>query len=206
MIRIAQHHPAEGPGFVEAWAQARGLQIDIWHALQHAPPALSADPIILLGGPYSVKHDLPFLHRERAWLQACLHAGAPVFGICMGAQLLAQCLGATVRRLQHAETGWCTLEVNGTRLPLLQWHEEAFDAPSDARCIASNAVQPCQAFEQGRHIGVQFHAEWTPAIVAALNQQMPDSPLRALRDDADLRYANAAHVLFDLLDGWRLTW
>jgi GMP synthase-like glutamine amidotransferase len=202
MICIAQHHPAESPGFINAWAQARGVPTYIWHALHEAPPVYSADPIILLGGPYSVNDDLPFLRRERAWLQSCVLAGAPVFAICMGAQLLAQTLGASVRRLANPETGWCTVDVLGQSVPLLQWHEEAFDAPTGAHGIASNGVQACQAFAHGQHIGVQFHAEWTPAIVAELNQQFPDSPLRSLLDDADPRFTAAATILFNLLDRW----
>ena len=59
-----------------------------------SPPNLSdVSLVIVLGGPMSANDDYPALHREREYLQKALEAGKPVFGICLGAQILSHRLG-----------------------------------------------------------------------------------------------------------------
>jgi GMP synthase-like glutamine amidotransferase len=185
-LQIIQHHPAEGPGFFLDCLSANALDFDSHQAYQWTSandlPKTSSAPLILLGGPYSVNRPPAFLKLEADWLANCLNAGAPVFAICMGGQLLAKQLGAKVRLMPTPESGWCELHLsNGQQLTALQWHEEVFDLPAGARVMAHNTQHSCQGFRLGPHIALQFHPEWTPEIVAALNQSFgTESPLRDL--------------------------
>ena len=49
--------------------------------------------------------------------------------------------------------------------PWLTWHEDAFTVPPGATEVA-RSERSSLAFAQGRHLGIQFHAETTPEIVA----------------------------------------
>jgi GMP synthase-like glutamine amidotransferase len=50
--------------------------------------------------------------------------------------------------------------------PWMQWHYDTFTLPPGAVQLAASPVGP-QAFTLGRSLGVQFHPEVTPEIVAS---------------------------------------
>ena len=60
------------------------------------PPVGDVDLIMAFGGPMSVNDDLPALRDERQYLREAMAAGRPVFGVCLGAQMMATALGGTV--------------------------------------------------------------------------------------------------------------
>ncbi|HVL92119.1 MAG TPA: glutamine-hydrolyzing GMP synthase [Acidimicrobiales bacterium] len=122
--------------------------------------------IILSGGPKSVHAaGAPGID------PAVFDAGAPVLGICYGAQLVAQQLGGEVARTGRGEYGRTALAVAGgsalfAELPLEQevWmsHGDSIvEAPPGFRVVASTAEAPVAALEdsQRRVYGVQFHPE-----------------------------------------------
>jgi GMP synthase-like glutamine amidotransferase len=101
-----------------------------------------------------------------------------VLGICLGAQLIASCLGARVYPNARKEIGWFPVEAVPApaecfRLPavstVFHWHGETFDLPAGAHRIARSAACENQGFQLGaRVIGLQFHLETTPASAAEL--------------------------------------
>jgi GMP synthase-like glutamine amidotransferase len=190
-LNLIQHHPAEGPGAIAVWAEQRGVTLKVFRAdLGQLPPA-SGDPVILLGGPYESNTGPAWLEDERQWLAGSLAQGAAVFAICLGAQLLALSLGGHVRRMNQSETGWTLLNfVDGQRLKVLEWHEDAIDLPPNAQLLASSAHCEQQMYCVGpRRVGLQFHPEWNAASVAELNQYFAEeSPLPRGQQD------NAAHA------------
>ena len=54
---------------------------------------------IVFGGPMSANDDgkLPGIRAQLDWIPTALDSGRPFLGICLGAQLLARALGATVK-------------------------------------------------------------------------------------------------------------
>lgn len=203
-VNVVQHHPAEGPGVIAQWAQARGLPLQVFRAdLGHLPSTGNA-PVILLGGPYESKAGPQWLEAERQWLQACVDQGAGVFAICLGSQLLALSLGGDVRRMARPETGWTAVTFSdGQALKVLQWHEDTFDLPPGAQLLASSAQCPHQMYNVGpQRFGVQFHPEWNNASVAELNAHFADeSPLPRGKAD-EQAFAKVAEWFYATLDQW----
>jgi GMP synthase-like glutamine amidotransferase len=215
-LTIIQHHPAEHCGEVAAWARARGVALDVYRAdLGQLPNGeANAEPSLLLGGPYpldAVPNPLGWLRQEQAWLAQRVIDGTPVFGICLGAQLLCMARGGTVTFMAEAETGWTKIKIeNSADVTALQWHEDECILPEDA-CIMGRSRQ-CAAqyfmFEDGRHIGLQFHPEWNAALVEELNAYFKaESPLPKGGEiaDAATQFAAIRIWFWALLDSWWAT-
>jgi GMP synthase (glutamine-hydrolysing) len=130
--------------------------------------------LVVLGGPMNVDQtDLyPHLNTEINAIRDALDRDMPVLGICLGAQLLAAALGASVHPSPIAEIGWYpvhpTPNAESDRLcrhmrgvqHVFQWHAYTFDLPRDAVHLASTDSCPHQAFRYGdRAYGLQFHLE-----------------------------------------------
>ena len=142
------------------------------------PDADGYDALIFLGGPMSVNDDLPYLAREMEWIRQAVAQRRPVLGICLGAQLIARALGATVRSNAAKEIGWYDLRFTDAAAsdPLFQglsletvfhWHGETFDLPPGAELLASSELCRNQAFRLGDGVyGLQFHLEVTPEMIA----------------------------------------
>jgi GMP synthase-like glutamine amidotransferase len=160
--------------------------------------------VIVLGGPYESNAGPTWLEAERQWLAGSLDQGAPVFAICLGAQLLALSLGGQVRRMAQTETGWTEVTfADGQRLKVLEWHEDAIDLPPGAQLLASSAQCAQQMYQVGStRVGLQFHPEWNAESVAMLNEHFgEESPLpRGEQDSA--AYTAVYDWLQATLDGW----
>ena len=139
-----------------------------------ADELLSAELLVVLGGPIGVyeERDYPFLAAEIALIERRLRRGAPVLGLCLGAQLMARALGARVYPAGFKEIGWAPVGLTdaGRRSSLaalegravLHWHGDTFDLPAGADHLASTAQTPHQAFAWKQHgLALQFHAETT---------------------------------------------
>ncbi|MDB5995139.1 MAG: synthase [Pseudomonas sp.] len=206
-LNLIQHHPAEGPGAIAEWVASRGLALKVFRADLGELPSVSAAPVIVLGGPYESNAGPAWLNAERQWLAASLELGAPVFAICLGAQLLALSLGGTVRRMDRTETGWTSVRfVDGQTLQVLEWHEDAIDLPPGAQLLASSDQCEQQLYRVGpTRVGIQFHPEWNAQSVATLNAHFGDeSPLP--RGERDITaHAAVFNWLQATLDDWRAT-
>lgn len=203
-LNLIQHHPAEGPGAIAEWAASREMTLNVFRADLGQLPPVGAAPAILLGGPYESNAGPAWLEAERQWLAGSLDQGAAVFAICLGAQLLALSLGGSVRRMAQSETGWTSVNfIDGARLTVLEWHEDAIDLPPDAQLLASSEQCAQQMYRVGpTRVGLQFHPEWNAESVAVLNQHFAEeSPLpRGAQDSA--AHAAVYDWLQVTLDEW----
>ena len=221
-LHCLQHVPFEGPAAIAEWAATRGHALTttrLWEdGALPAPAAL--DGVIAMGGPMSV-HDEdahPWLRSEKEFVRAAIAAGKMVVGVCLGAQLVAEALGAAVRPAAEKEIGWLPITpIAGAPLAALlpaslvvfHWHGETFDLPPAAAHLARSAACERQAFlYDGRVLGLQCHLEATVASVDALVRHCAHElvPGRFVQTAGAIRAASATHgppahaVLYALLD------
>jgi GMP synthase-like glutamine amidotransferase len=178
-IHVLQHVAIEGPAFIQTWAQEHGHELSITHLYRgETPPPLSEiDWLVIMGGPMSV-HDegeIAWLRDEKRTIRAALDANKTVLGICLGAQLIADVLGAPVTLNSQREIGWFPVE-KVEESPLwrdmpphftaFHWHGETFALPAGAVHLARSEACENQAFAMGHKVlGLQFHLEVTPDTV-----------------------------------------
>lgn len=131
---------------------------------------------VVYGGPESANdgENAPYIAEEIDWVGRWAASEKPYLGICLGAQLLARSLGASVSRHPEGrhEIGFVEIKPTaasngflGEPLHVYQWHKEGFEIPEGAERLASGQVFPNQAYRLGEKIyGIQFHPEVTPEI------------------------------------------
>ncbi len=187
---VLAHVPFEGPAAIAIWAYGRGHRVELvrlW-AGDSLPDARTIDLLVLTGGPMSVWESdrYPWLPEEERLVREALADGVPVLGVCLGAQMLARAMDASVYPGQR-EIGFFPVEVDrealaraiGSNVPSVarlspfHWHGDTFNLPSGATRIASSPATPNQGFvkkldRQSLAVGLQFHLEANEASVRAL--------------------------------------
>ena len=224
-IQVLQHVPFEGPAGIADWAASRGHPLTITHLYRgDTLPALDTfDRLAVMGGPMGIydEQDHPWLVPEKAFLAAAIQAGKTIVGVCLGAQLLADCLSARVIHNAHKEIGWLPIELTpealadpvfgplAPGLTVYHWHGDTFPLPPGAVHLARSAGCEHQAFlHLGRVLGLQFHIETTPESLAALVTHCADEivPGPYVQDAATMLaagpedYARINAALFGVLD------
>lgn len=187
------HEADVAPGYIGEAAQGRGFEVerlDIWKT--QLPDPASYDLIVPLGSAESAYDPaVPWLAGELEFLRRATQLGVPMFGICFGAQVLARALGGAVRAAAQPEVGWFTIDSDAeddiAPGPWLEWHFDTLTPPAGAQVLARSA-SGVQAYQHGRHLGVQFHPEVSPEIltdwIAGSTQRLGDIGVDA---DAFLR-------------------
>ena len=186
-----QHESFEGPEYIREWAKNRGHEISGVMAFDNQPlPALDTfDLLVVMGGPMSVHDDaiFPWIQTEKRFLKEAITAGKSILGICLGAQLLADALGAGVRKNLYREIGWFDVRLSGagrkTRLGKLlprefhafHWHGDTFEIPEGARHLGSSDACANQGFVWAdRVVALQFHNEITTQSIRELSNACLD--------------------------------
>ena len=168
---VVRHVPWEGPHRIGQVFGDVPLQVVDVLAGQPLPDPGTLAGAVLMGGPMSVndtdRH--PDLQREKEWIERALGEELPLLGVCLGAQMLADVLGAPVAPGPAPEIGWGPVTVVAVDDPLvgplapqtrvLHWHGEQFDVPPDSELLACSERTPCQAFRHRSAWGMVFHAE-----------------------------------------------
>jgi GMP synthase-like glutamine amidotransferase len=177
-----QHIACEPPAAFEDELRSRGLdlarvELDEGEPL---PDWRDFEGLIVMGGPMGAYEEdaHPWLAGEKRAIGDAARAGHPVWGVCLGAQLLAGALGARVYKGPEAEVGLLDVELTPAAaddpvfrdappsFPTLQWHGDTFDLPAGSTLLASSPAYASQAFVYERAYGLQFHLEVSPALAA----------------------------------------
>lgn len=189
-IHTLQHVPFEGLGSIDEWAARRGAAITMtsFFADDSLPTLDAIDWLVVMGGPMNIYQEdtYPWLSQEKKYIKDAIAAGKIVLGICLGAQLIADALGAQVVANQHKEIGWFPITLSHeagpeltkifpAELTVMHWHGDTFHLPPGARRLASSAVCLNQGFiYKERVVGLQFHLESTPESLKALIENCSD--------------------------------
>jgi GMP synthase-like glutamine amidotransferase len=175
-----QHAPSEGLGSIESWLKRSGYEISHTPFFESArlPDIKEIGLLIVMGGPMSVNDEsrFPWLRKEKQFIRLAMEQRKPILGVCLGAQLIANAMGARVYRNQFKEIGW--FPVQGVppddssvfsfppSVNVFHWHGETFDLPPGAVRIARSEGCENQGFQLGSSvIALQFHLEMTPETV-----------------------------------------
>lgn len=146
------------------------------------PNTTAFDALVVLGGPMDVwETDAnPWLVDEKAairdWVE---NQRKPMIGVCLGHQLLAECMGGDVQKAgkPEADVYSVSLSESGRRHPIMNGFQsdkqaisfhgcEVTRLPPGAELLASTDACPIAAFVVGPNAyGIQYHAEATDSIV-----------------------------------------
>lgn len=190
---VFRHHPGEDLSSFSPILRQCGYEYRYINTPKQPIPAediLKADLLIIMGGPMGVyEADAhPYLLEEIKVARARLEKDKPVLGVCLGAQIVANALGAAVYPGPNGkEVGWLPIQLTdeGKNSPLahlapektsmFHWHGDTFDLPKGAVRLASSALYENQAFRFGRNtLGVQFHPEVSEVQISGTFEHFVD--------------------------------
>lgn len=225
---VLQHVACEPPAAYEEELLRRGGQcVRVMVNLgERLPDWRDFDGIVVMGGPMGAyEHErLPWLVREKQLIADAVAAGTPMWGVCLGAQLLAAALGAAVTPGPAPEVGvlpvHCTEGADSdpvfSRMPesfhALQWHSDTFALPDGAIRLARSDAYENQAFVVNRAYGLQFHLEirsslareWAelPDYARSLEEIMGPRALPGMLEQIDAHADEMTQLARKVFAGW----
>lgn len=138
------------------------------------------DLLLVMGGPMSVhdESDYSWMKSEKKFIEMCIRKGIKVAGVCLGAQMIADVLGAQVKKNDFPEIGFFPVKIvagENTSTILdgvpqsfvpLHWHGDTFSVPAGAVHFASSDACRNQGFIYNNQcMALQFHLESTISSV-----------------------------------------
>jgi len=218
-----KHVPFEGPGNIGRWAMNHGHGLVVTNAWQYEfPEEKWYDVLVVMGGPMSANDEhMVWLKQEKKIIERAISKNKKVIGICLGAQLIADVLGAKVYKNPEKEIGWFEVELTpgGRKNPLFQdfpdsfnvfqWHGETFDLPENAVHLAKSEGCANQAFlYDGNVLGLQFHIEGMKQglmqmMANSLNEMTPGRYVQSedeIRAKTDFNLEPTSQLLYRLLE------
>jgi len=190
-IHVLQHSPVNTLGTIEEYARIKNHRLEStrFYETKNPPEFDSFDLLIIMGGPMGIYdyEENPWLKDEKAFIKAAVEAGKPILGICLGAQLLADILGALVYENAHIEMGWFPVRAVGDEdkpeflkalpgeITAFHWHSRTFDLPAGAVHLFESEGCRNQGFiYNGRVVALQFHPEVNEKRIQSLIQRFGD--------------------------------
>jgi GMP synthase-like glutamine amidotransferase len=183
VLVIEQEYSLRGLGLLGERLDASGLsyhRLGVWEDSVADLDPRDFAAVVSMGGKAHVwdAERVPVLRNQLPFLRHAVEADVPVFGICLGGQLLASAVGGAVRAAEEPEIGWLQITpTDGARedpvfrvldrtTGVYQWHLDVFDPPAGATVLATSAAAPNQAFrvDGADAWGIQFHPETTPEL------------------------------------------
>ena len=203
-IHYLKHVPFEGLGSMEDVFVSKGCDLSRTCMYEdHSLPSIhEIDALVVMGGPMGVGDDdqYPWLTLEKEFIESIVKRNIPVLGVCLGAQLIADVLGAKVSKNEHEEIGW--FQVNLTKsliderlvsLPAsfdaLHWHGDTFATPDGAHGFMTSEACSNQGFAYGDSVlALQFHLEMLPSHVQGIYQEcgQPDKTGKYIQSLEDM--------------------
>ena len=177
-VLIVLHRESSTPGRVGNALGALGYRLDIRRPRfgDPLPETLDAHAgAVVFGGPMSAHDSDDFIRREIDWIAVPLRERRPFLGICLGAQMLAMQLGASVAPHPEgrAQIGYYPIRPTAAGLAICpdwpdhvyHWHREGFELPGGSALLAEGGDFPNEAFRYDNAFGLQFHPDVTTAMM-----------------------------------------
>lgn len=211
-IHFIIHESFEAPGAYEIWAKNNGhrLSYSRVHEGDILPSSINdIDFLIVMGGPQSpatTQAECPHFNSkaEQALIASAVSTGTVVIGVCLGAQLLGEALGAHFEHSPEKEIGKfpITLTEAGEQHPLLShfgsmlsvghWHSDMPGLTPEAKVLAYSEGCPRQIVAYSPlAFGFQCHMELTHEVVKQLIAHSQNDLSRA----AEFKFVDSAEKL-----------
>jgi GMP synthase-like glutamine amidotransferase len=216
---VITHTESEDPGRLATWLPEEGLDLHVvepWRG-DALPESLDGyGALVVMGGPQQAWSDEGWLPRTRELLREAVARELPTFGVCLGAQLLAQACGGRVTKGQHGPEVGAKLvgkrDVAGNDplfwdLPLsplvVQWHWDAvIELPPGSTLLMAGTSYEHQAFRVGSKAwGIQFHVEADAPMIERWAEHNR-AELEADGVDVDAVLARAVPELDEVAEVW----
>ena len=166
------------PGLLAHALRRFGVRPVYLHHSLISPEIVRDQSLVILGGPQSLCEAVDYdLLRFMRVLDRHIERGGTTFGICLGAQMIAQVAGARVRTHPQGlrEIGYHQMlatrdhrayDLNAGRY--FAWHYDIIERHRMLTVTLSNSASEVQAFRlSDRVYGVQFHPEVDLSIIRA---------------------------------------
>jgi GMP synthase (glutamine-hydrolysing) len=211
-VLVLQHEVMEPLGTLGESLQAAGVRTQHIRVYDGEPVPANLGQfqgLVVMGGPMGVyeQDKYPYLTEELRLIRHVWEEGIPILGVCLGSQLLASALGATVEVSPHPEIGWHPIMMSEAAVtdPLwtglspawmgFHWHEDIHGLPAGAVRLAHSQGTPTQAFRDGPHAyGFQFHLEVNSVIIGDWLGSPAAEPGDGVQSRAEILAGMQAHL------------
>lgn len=172
-IHFIQHMSFEHPGSIADWATEKKHITTYTKIFEDAifPSTDAFDMLIIMGGVMGVYEEYKYewMNAEKSLIKNAINENKKVLGICLGAQFIAEALGAKVFPHTKKEIGWFEVEKVSPHtltdnlsqtFTTLHWHGDTFALPENAVHLFKTKACAQQGFVYNNHVaGLQFHFE-----------------------------------------------
>lgn len=209
-ITFLQNHVESGPGLLQEYCKEQGWTTScIIEGKGASWVDQKADVYVFLGSLHSVNEgNRAIVSNQKRIVKELVASDRPVFGICFGAQLIADAIGGSVSPLEQRCDGWhqITEFVSDEWMgPWFKWHEEWIAPPETVEILARDK-EIVQVFKFQKLLGVQFHPEVSASALRQwrLHEYFQNSPQKQLIEDfilyADLHEKQIRRNAYRLFD------
>ncbi len=177
-VHYIQHVAFEPPAGILTFLKEKRIPVSktLLYKNDKFPDLKKFDILFIMGGPMGVHDENRFswLKEEKKFIEKAIKMNKTVIGICLGAQLIADVLGARVYRNRYKEIGWFEVEMEKEILKTkifkgfpekivpFHWHGDTFDIPENSIKLGKSEATENQGFIfKNKIIGLQFHLEVT---------------------------------------------
>jgi GMP synthase-like glutamine amidotransferase len=211
-VLIIKNIVTEGPGTIEDFLKEEEIPFTIIElgSGEIPLPLEGFNTLVIMGGPMGVYEmdKYPHLRIESRLIREAINRNMIIFGVCLGAQIVAYCLGSEVYQGHKEEIGWHSIDLTGDGLKdllirklaihprvgdfwrkfnVFHWHGDTFDLPIGAVLLARSELYKNQAFRYGDNVyGFQFHVEVTKDILLEWFEGRPE--INSIMKDTEKYY------------------
>lgn len=190
-IHFIIHEIFEGPGAFLTWAETNGHEVSysrVYEQEQLPDKIDGIDLLIILGGPQDPNTTKEMCQHfdsaaEISVIKKCIEANKAVVGVCLGAQLIGEALGASYENSPEKEIGAfpITITKEGRKNELFShfnttstvghWHNDMPGLTDESKILAFSEGCPRQIVEYSDLVyGFQCHMEFTKELIELLIQ------------------------------------
>ncbi len=228
-IHILQHEHFESPAAIECWIKMRGHNATYtrFYNFEKLPDDIkSIDFLIVLGGPQSpstTTDECPYFDGETeiTFIKKVIDANKKVLGICLGAQLTGEALGAKVEHSPNREIGNYEIQLTqaGKEDPLTSllpeiaevghWHGDMPGLTIESEVLAYSEGCSRQIMRYTQVVyGFQCHFEFTTEAISGMIENCGDelvqyaggAYIQTEKQLLENNYSEMNEMLFGMLD------